>query len=310
MPVADRDTIVIIDDNREDVDWTLQMVAGIEAAKRFRLMAFTDDAAAREFVAREATTIQGFIRDLNRAVGGRLTVDGLVFLEHVIRQVTPWARTIIHSGYANRNIVKRVFEIGGGNVDFIEKGSPNQDWRHAILWLISPCETFNDTSARDIAILHVLEPAWNEVCRALSAKPTLLHQLEPRAFEKLVAEIFRSCGWHVELTATTRDGGYDIIAVRSLAPTSVRLLVEAKRFAPDRPVGVNIIRALYGIKAANAVSQVVLATTSHVSRDARKEFAHVVPWELDFLERDAILSWCRNYGTVNFSGVFNTPQVV
>jgi hypothetical protein len=153
-------------------------------------------------------------------------------------------------------------------------------------------------------VLDVLDLPWSKVCRFLAKEPHRLQTFDPRAFERLVAEIFRSSGWSVELTARTRDGGYDVIAVRRDQPTAFRVLAEAKRYSPEHPVGVQIVRALYGVRSLNAVSQVVLATTSRVSDAAKKEFARVIPWELDFIERDAILSWCRRYPGVELSGDF------
>lgn len=143
-----------------------------------------------------------------------------------------------------------------------------------------------------VLTIEEIEPAWNAVRRYLARNPHYLHQMNPRKFELLIAEIFRDFGWDVELTARTRDGGYDIVAVRRDWSSQLRLLVEAKRFSPSRKVGVGIVRSLYGVKSTVAASQAVLATSSYVSEDVRREFAHVVPWELDFMERDKILDWC------------------
>jgi Restriction endonuclease len=141
-------------------------------------------------------------------------------------------------------------------------------------------------------VIEEIEPAWDALRRYLARNPSYLHQMNPRKFEQLVAEIFRDFGWEVELTSSTRDGGYDIIAIRRDWSSQLRLLVEAKRFSPERKVDVGIVRSLYGVKSSVAASQAILATSSYVSKDVRREFAHVIPWELDFLERDKILAWC------------------
>jgi hypothetical protein len=80
-------------------------------------------------------------------------------------------------------------------------------------------------------------------------------------------------------------------------------LVEAKRFSPDRPVGVDFVRALYGARNLRRVSQVVLATSSYISGVAKNEFSQVVPWELDFIERNKLLSWCKCFGAVNLGNI-------
>ena len=129
--------------------------------------------------------------------------------------------------------------------------------------------------------------------------------MAPHDFELLTGELFRSYGWDVDFTSRTRDGGYDIIAIRRSFPTDICILVEAKRYSPNRIVGVDIVRSLYGVRTLKSASQVVLVTSSFVSPDAKKEFERVIPWELDFIERDRILDWCRTYGKVNIDGDFS-----
>src|SRR5258708_40197380 len=56
-----------------------------------------------------------------------------------------------------------------------------------------------------------------------------LISLTPRQFEELIAEIWSRFGYEVELTARTRDGGRDIIAIRRSVEASYRHLIECKR---------------------------------------------------------------------------------
>lgn len=150
--------------------------------------------------------------------------------------------------------------------------------------------------------LEPVQAAWDEVCKYLAQNPNHLHQMDPRRFEELVAEMFRSHGWIVELTARTSDGGYDIVALKEEKLTGFRLLVEAKRWSPDRPVGVGIVRSLYGLRGSQSASKVILATSSTVSTVSKMEFQRVIPWELDFIERDAILDWCKAYPQIRLLG--------
>lgn len=154
----------------------------------------------------------------------------------------------------------------------------------------------------EIASLIPVRSAWDEVCRYVASRPEHLHQLDPRRFEGLVGEMFHSYGFSVELTARTRDGGYDIIAVKNEGLTDVRFLIEAKRWSPDRPVGVAVVRALYGLRASAAASKLILATSSTVSQDSKAEFSRVIPWELDFIERDRIIEWCKEYPRIRLLG--------
>ncbi len=303
------DTIVLLDDNGAILEYVSNVTADIADDARVKVATFTSDVEARAFVERAPTSIRGYIQDLHRDEALPLQNHGIRFLEDTIIPLTPWARTLIFTGYGTYDDARRLFDSANGQIKFLNKTTTRNEeaLRDAFLWLIEPRTIAESDRPRvatpaDAAAVEILEPAWRDVCGAVSATPALLNQMNPRLFERLVAEIFRSHGCDVELTASTRDGGYDIIAVRLNAPTNLRILAEAKRFAPDRAVGVDIVRALYGVKAINEVSQVVLATTSYISTPARKEFDRVIPWELDFIERDSILDWCRQYGVVKLSG--------
>lgn len=151
-------------------------------------------------------------------------------------------------------------------------------------------------------LVYAIDLPWQEIGRYFSRNPDELHRIPPRTFEQLVAEIFASHGWQVDLTSRTRDGGHDIVAVRRSGPSDLKVLVEAKRYSPDRRVGVDIVRSLYGVRQLEKASQVVLATTSYVSKDAKLQFSQVIPWELDFFERDKILEWCGRHGSVEVHG--------
>lgn len=144
--------------------------------------------------------------------------------------------------------------------------------------------------------IEVVRLVDQELVRRLAKQPSDLYRLLPRDFEKLIAELFRDRGWTVELTKQTRDGGSDIIAVRGDVNSQVKLLIEAKRYGPDKPVGVGIVRQLYGVRQLRHASKAVLATTSYFSDDAYKEFASVMPWELELNDYRQILEWLNAYG--------------
>ncbi len=141
----------------------------------------------------------------------------------------------------------------------------------------------------------ILGPLAEEMAYACTVQPDYLYQLSPRQFEELIAALFKNHGFQVELTAQTRDGGYDIVAVSSTKLPTETILVEVKHFAPSRPVGVGIVRALYGVKALRGAEKVILVTSSYVSPDAKREFARVIPWELELKEGTDVIRWCRKY---------------
>lgn len=109
----------------------------------------------------------------------------------------------------------------------------------------------------------------DELITYLAKHPNELYHFDPRKFERLIAHIMRSLGFEVELTAPVRDGGCDIIAFNAdNLGIRTKYVVECKRYRQDRPVGVELVRSLYGVKLQNQAEHAVLATTSYFTRGA------------------------------------------
>jgi len=139
-----------------------------------------------------------------------------------------------------------------------------------------------------------------ELIRYLAAHPTALHTLDSRLFEELIGELFRDLGYEVIVTPRSRDGGVDIRAVHKSSVGTLLYLIECKRYAPERPVGVEIVRALYGVAAAERASCAVLATTSYFTNGA-KEFAKAVEYQFSLRDYADLNAWLRQYPTAGKS---------
>lgn len=120
---------------------------------------------------------------------------------------------------------------------------------------------------------------FRRMMREIKIKPQEMLKLDPRQFEELVAELWRSLGYETELTARTKDGGRDIVAVRRFE-ANVRFLIECKRYDPSHKVGVELVRALYGVRMHERATKGILATTSSFTRGAKEFFAEHV-WEME-----------------------------
>jgi len=128
----------------------------------------------------------------------------------------------------------------------------------------------------------------------LAADPTKIHEISAMEFEQVVAELLAGFGWHVNLTAATRDGGYDVLGVCEDAPNLYSTwIVECKKYSPERPVGINILRSLYGIKHDLKSSNGVIITTSRFTRDARSFAAG--NREIQLVDFDGIAAWLIQY---------------
>lgn len=298
--------LIALDDDFEVLQQYVRLFAAADGvqSRRLVLRTFTRDEDAVRFVAENAGGVLGYIQDLLRKdFNDSGALEGIEFLQAVIRPLTPTARVIIRSAVPHMAIAV----VGSDpNVRLISKDESEERLAQLIEWLIEPPPPRAENSSglvRSIApLVQVVSTPWPEIRRRISMNPNELHRLPPRKFEELIAEVYRDYGWEVDLTATTRDGGYDIIAVRRNAPGELKVLIEAKRYDPTNKVGVGIVRSLYGVRQVRHASQVVLATSSYVSEDAKREFQHVIPHELGIMERDEIIEWCRQAGQVTLTG--------
>jgi hypothetical protein len=130
--------------------------------------------------------------------------------------------------------------------------------------------------------------------------PEKLYDLSPRQFEKFIAELFDGFGFYVELTAHTKDGGRDIVALgHSIA--HVKYLVECKRYAKERPVGLAPVQRLFGVVASEGATKGILATTAkRFSRPAQLFFSQH-PWVIEGRAFDGLLEWLESYQQIKTS---------
>ena len=138
---------------------------------------------------------------------------------------------------------------------------------------------------------------------AANKDPTILYDIAPRKFEELVAHIFSLHGFIVQLTKQTRDGGRDIIAIRSDLGIKSKYIIECKRYALNNPVSVELVRALYGVQMQEGANKSVLATTSRFTPDARS-FAtakNTTEWSIDLKDFEDIRQWVGATVTKSFT---------
>jgi len=123
--------------------------------------------------------------------------------------------------------------------------------------------------------------------------PHDLTRMPPRRFEELIAGLFEGFGYEVELTAQTRDGGYDIVAVRH-AEMTTRSLIECKRYSPDNKVGVGVVRQLRGVVASSKATNGIVATTATFTRDAQR-FITENEWIIEGRSINGVVEWINRY---------------
>lgn len=168
------------------------------------------------------------------------------------------------------------------------------------------CKTVGEPSFRHLEEIYQLPEdalpligSVKDLIVALQERPYLIGEVEPRQFEEIVGEVFRSKGFDVELTKPTKDGGKDIIAIHtdSLGIKN-KYFIECKCYNESNKVTVGFVRSLYGVKnTKDGPNKAVLVTTSTFTQDARKFVENEVTssWDLELVDRGLFLRWLDEY---------------
>lgn len=128
----------------------------------------------------------------------------------------------------------------------------------------------------------------------LKRRPTDLFKITPRQFEEVIADLLTDMGMEVELTPQTRDGGKDILAYMDTELGKLLCLVETKRHRETRPVGVTLVRSLYGTVIDYDATSGMLVTTSRFTKDAQA-FQQKHKYTLSLKDYSDVLSWILKY---------------
>jgi len=138
----------------------------------------------------------------------------------------------------------------------------------------------------------------DQLFRRIQAKPSLLYEMPPERFEDYMAELLLKMGLHdVEVTGRTRDKGRDIRAKLKVSIGELLVIVECKRWAAARKVGLGIVeRFLWTIRETDRASCGLLATTSFFSADAKAK-AREFKYELHLADFEQLKKWTRDIGT-------------
>lgn len=143
-------------------------------------------------------------------------------------------------------------------------------------------------------LIQVVKTITVELLLYLKKHPIELYSLKPRQFEELIAEILSSYGWEVKLTPATKDGGYDLFAImKDISGVTTSWIIECKKYGPENKVGVDIVRALYGVKYDLKVANAMLATTSYFTKGV-EEF-NASRYDLELRDYEGILEWVNEY---------------
>ncbi|WZP01242.1 restriction endonuclease (plasmid) [Isosphaeraceae bacterium EP7] len=143
-------------------------------------------------------------------------------------------------------------------------------------------------------IIVVAGKQWQPIINKLSKNPSIMRELPPREFEELICELLARDGLDVTLTPPTNDGGRDILAYMNTAYGRFLFLVECKRYAENNPVGVEIVRSLYGIvEQERATAGIVVATTRFTA--GALDFQRKVNHRMSYRDYNVLIEWLKKH---------------
>ncbi len=103
--------------------------------------------------------------------------------------------------------------------------------------------------------------------------------LTPMQFQEEVTRLLERMRLTVSNQGAGADGGIDIVAVSDDPIVGGRYVVQCKRYARERKIGVSVVRDLYGVVTSERASKGVLIATCGFTQDAHR-FAEDKPLEL------------------------------
>ncbi|MFF3253176.1 restriction endonuclease [Actinacidiphila glaucinigra] len=209
------------------------------------LLALRDLFAADEFAVLESVALNGFVDDHDPATGQRAEI----FVATVMATRTSFAPLNLEQVSA---------------VDCLADGlrgqlSPRPDQRTAI----RPYRLPGDVGGTGIVSHGGEEPD--------------LYEMDPIAFESLVADLFRAMGMDAVTTQRSNDGGVDVQAEDPAPIRGGKIVVQVKRYRNTVPP--SAVRDLYGTVQDAGANKGVLVTTSGFGPGSHT-FANGKPLEL------------------------------
>lgn len=188
-------------------------------------------------------------------------------------------------------------KVTGGMVHRDARGAAQhfrREWEEADQIDLLYLEADDDFSDDDDSSI-VVDPSsyFDRLSIDLQTRPEQLQEMSDRKFEEFVAEMLNRDGFEVHLTPQTRDGGFDVLAMRRLeALGELLFLVECKRYKRSRKVGVEIVRSLYGVVCEKRANAGLVVTTSTFSKPAIEKTREIGA-QMALKDYNGILEWMK-----------------
>lgn len=123
-----------------------------------------------------------------------------------------------------------------------------------------------------------------------------VYGLDPWRFEEVMNDVFRAHGYRTILTQRRKDGGADIVLLGK-DDGSVAGIVECKRYAKNRKIGVELVKQLMGTVIEWKLRRAYFVTTSDFTLGAREVAENYLQqgYEFDLIAASSILKMLDIY---------------
>jgi len=198
----------------------------------------------------------------------------------------PWDKGPVFEPSVDGYVCDAIEEIGAEDFFFGKSSEKEEDTLFDASELLTP---------EGAKLFRVdVEEISEKLIRHLAKNPKELHELTSRKFEELVAELFKDMGYEVELTPASKDGGFDIRAVRKTEVGIGLYFIECKRYSTKNKVGVGIVRNLYGIVESEKATSGLVVTTSFFTKGAF-DFREKNKYRLALADQNLLKEYLQNY---------------
>jgi restriction system protein len=146
-------------------------------------------------------------------------------------------------------------------------------------------------------IVEAVAIAWFKIVEELVRNPSIMHQLDWRKWEEMIAAAYDEQGWdEVTLTPRSNDGGRDVIAIRHDFG-SIRFVEQVKAYSPGQLVTADDVRSMAGVLLTEPnVSKGIITTTSDFAPGVyqNERLKQLMPTRLDLRNGPKLIEWLNS----------------
>lgn len=149
-------------------------------------------------------------------------------------------------------------------------------------------------------LIETVYPVWNSIMDILEKDWSEIYRIPPDKLEELVAMAYKKDGYdQVILTKRSGDDGRDVIAIKT-GRHSVKIIGSVKRYARERLVPYDDVRALLGVLGGEQdASKALFVTTSDfpVRLPSARFIKPFIPTRLELMNGTGLREWLMKHRT-------------